>query len=198
VVLSAVLVAAAAVVVMSYERGLLRGLLEDTLQIQPAASKPVSSFWDFYAQIYRREHSNDGSRLLHVVGTGLVVLQFALTPELFAAFVAAMACGMAAFPFTRGLELGVAEAVVMVGLFLLLAHRGTGSHTPALLVLVSGYAFAWLGHFGVQHNRPATFIYPSYSLASDFLMFYHSLSGAWPLDLTKAVADVQAGLATAL
>ncbi len=38
--------------------------------------------------------------------------------------------------------------------------------------LVCGYAFAWVGHFGFEKNRPATFKYPFYSLAGDFRMWF--------------------------
>jgi len=34
-----------------------------------------------------------------------------------------------------------------------------------------GYGFAWLGHFIFEKNRPATFIYPLYSLMGDWVMF---------------------------
>ena len=39
------------------------------------------------------------------------------------------------------------------------------------LALVQGYAFAWVGHFFFEHNRPATFAHPIYSLIGDWAMF---------------------------
>jgi len=43
-----------------------------------------------------------------------------------------------------------------------------------------GYGCAWLGHFFVEHNRPATFTHPLYSLLGDFAMFRDVLTGRIP------------------
>ena len=50
-----------------------------------------------------------------------------------------------------------------------------------LAALLSGYGFAWVGHFFFEHNRPATFKYPFYSFAGDWVMFKEMLTGKIPL-----------------
>jgi hypothetical protein len=52
-------------------------------------------------------------------------------------------------------------------------------HDLRLLILIPfvGYGFAWVGHFFFEKNKPATFKYPAYSLASDFILFWDLLSG---------------------
>ena len=39
------------------------------------------------------------------------------------------------------------------------------------LALVQGDAFAWVGHFFFEHNKPATFKYPLYSFIGDWAMY---------------------------
>lgn len=39
------------------------------------------------------------------------------------------------------------------------------------LGLVLSYGLAWIGHFGFEHNKPATFEYPLYSFRADFRMY---------------------------
>lgn len=46
---------------------------------------------------------------------------------------------------------------------------------------VAGYAFAWIGHFFFEKNKPATFSYPIYSLIGDWVMFFQILTGKLPL-----------------
>ena len=42
---------------------------------------------------------------------------------------------------------------------------------------VAGYGFAWIGHFFFEHNRPATFTHPLYSLIGDWVMYRDMLTG---------------------
>jgi len=46
-----------------------------------------------------------------------------------------------------------------------------------LALPVIGYGFAWVGHFGYEKNRPATFRHPLYSLMGDWVMFKDMLTG---------------------
>ena len=53
----------------------------------------------------------------------------------------------------------------------------TGSPWWLAVAPLFGYGFAWAGHFFFEHNRPATFIHPLYSLAGDWVMFRDILTG---------------------
>ena len=60
---------------------------------------------------------------------------------------------------------------------LLIAGIVTQKWLLLVFIPIAGYGFAWVGHFFLEKNRPATFTYPFYSLASDFVMFWHILTG---------------------
>lgn len=45
------------------------------------------------------------------------------------------------------------------------------------LLPVIGYGFAWVGHFFIEKNRPATFTYPFYSFIADWVMLKDFLTG---------------------
>ncbi|MFN3800243.1 MULTISPECIES: DUF962 domain-containing protein [Belliella] len=94
--------------------------------------KRINSLKEFYPY-YLQEHQNPTSRLLHFIGTGLVLI------------------------------------ILILSIFL---SRFWYLTTIPLV----GYGFAWVGHFFFEKNKPATFKYPFYSLASDFILFYEILT----------------------
>jgi len=95
--------------------------------------KRINSLKEFYP-FYLKEHLNSTSRILHFIGTALVIL------------------------------------LIPVSIYFQDARF-------LILIPFVGYGFAWLGHFFFEKNKPATFKYPSYSLASDFILFWDLLRG---------------------
>lgn len=103
----------------------------------PAQDHQFASFADFYPY-YLNEHRHPVCRLLHFVGSWLVVI-------------------VAAYCFYRSAWWGL------------------------LSLPLIGYGFAWLGHFGFEKNKPATFRYPLYSLIGDWRMWADICLGRQPL-----------------
>lgn len=56
---------------------------------------------------------------------------------------------------------------------------------PLIGALISGYAWAWVAHFFVEKNRPATFTYPFFSLAADWKMWAFWLARKLDADLKR-------------
>lgn len=97
------------------------------------AETNFTSFKEFYPY-YLSEHSNPTCRVLHFIGSLLVIITLALSLY-------------------------------------------SGAYIYLWLLPVFGYGFAWVGHFFYEHNKPATFTYPFYSLLGDWVMFKDVLAG---------------------
>lgn len=105
-------------------------------------SRDIRSFAEFWPY-YLREHGKPTTRLLHYIGTTLVV------------------------------------GITLFALF-------SGRSTLFIAIPFAGYGFAWVAHFLVEKNRPATFTYPLWSFIADFKMWAMWLTGRLGPELDKA------------
>jgi hypothetical protein len=53
--------------------------------------------------------------------------------------------------------------------------------------LVIGYGCAWVGHFFIESNKPASFNYPLWSLRADWKMWALMLVGRMNLEVQRAL-----------
>ena len=138
------------------------------------------AFWPYYLS----EHRSPVSRALHFAGTSwfltTVGASFVLSPVFFPpAFIGMVGIGAYAVR-SENKKAAFLPLLGMIGL--------TSAASPFLIPagVVGAYAMAWVGHFKVEGNRPATFTYPVWSLASDLRMWSHMVRGKlWtgdPLD----------------
>lgn len=85
-------------------------------------------------------------------------------------------------PATRAFHYAGTTLVVAIGGFAAV----TGNWWLLTAMPVAGYAFAWASHAAIEHNRPATFSYPAWSLAADFRMWLLWLAGRLDGELLTA------------
>lgn len=62
-------------------------------------------------------------------------------------------------------------------LLMMLSAILTGNAWYILYGAIFAYGWAWIGHFFIEKNKPATFQYPLWSLISDFKLYFQILSG---------------------
>ena len=90
-------------------------------------------------------------------------------------------------PLTRALH----YAASTCGIAALIATVVTGNLLWIPAGLVAAYGLAWIAHFFVEHNKPATFKYPLWSFIGDYHMYFLWLIGR--LAKRQARADAPRG-----
>jgi hypothetical protein len=149
-----------------------------------------SSFTEFFPY-YLGEHRNPTCRALHFVGTAGFFSVFGWT---------AWTHRETFWPYLLGiLVLGIAGNLIerrrnAAPIMLAIVALGAYAQPWLLAGVVWAYGFAWIAHFKIEHNRPATFIYPLWSLLGDFRMWGLMASGKlWTGDpLTELGLSVNA------
>ena len=153
----------------------LAGVLA-ALPAPKAQRKQYTSFSSFYP-FYLSQHALPRTKLLHAAGTLSLLVAAYRAPLLLLALGEGALLGFAASRHARAIESGLPEMALMFGGYVGCGLAFTGSAGAVLALPACAYGFAWVSHFFVEKNRPATFVYPSYSLLGDFVMFAEILIG---------------------
>jgi len=137
-----------------------------------------SEFWPYYLD----EHKNTLCRILHFIGTsiyfGILVACFVATP--IAVGIAILCCvilGVLSWRFES--EKPAFGAILAMIVFMVVANPWV------LSGVYVAYLFAWVGHFFVEKNRPATFTYPYWSLVADFRLWSLMCTGKFWKNTSK-------------
>ena len=85
-------------------------------------------------------------------------------------------------PATRALHLAGTTAALACAAAL--AARRKWKYIP--LALIPGYGAAWVGHFFVERNKPASFKYPLWSFIADYKMIALMLAGKMEAEVERA------------
>ena len=134
----------------------------------PNRFESFSQFWPYYIG----EHRHPWCRVMHFVGTGgfMVLLAFSLmqTPVRMGG---CLVGGLLVAFLARRIESRRRAGPEAASIALLWS---VGSPWVVLGILWA-YGWAWVGHFRIERNRPATFQYPLWSLFGDFKMIGFNL-----------------------
>jgi hypothetical protein len=91
-------------------------------------------------------------------------------------------------PLTRELHF-IGNTNLFLWLLLALLRR---SPKLGVFAVASSYAVAWIGHFFVEQNRPATFRYPIWSAICDMVMYVKMWRGEMDAEVEKYIHDQSA------
>jgi hypothetical protein len=89
-------------------------------------------------------------------------------------------------PATRALHL--AGTAAALGCTASLIAKRKWKFLP--LALIPGYGAAWVGHFFVEHNKPASFKYPLWSFIADYKMVALMLAGKMEAEVERATKQL--------
>ncbi|CAF1221331.1 unnamed protein product [Adineta steineri] len=148
--------------------------LNEYLSKEISPNKPYETFEEFYPH-YLDEHSQQTTRQWHYVGTSLFLIYMLCNPLLVLPILAAGLTAYSSIPFFRHLSNGLPEMGLFMMVYIIGGKLITRSFKKTFIPVILGYSFAWIGHFFFEHNKPATFIYPSFSLMGDFHMVYDAI-----------------------
>ncbi len=140
--------------------------------LERSPNKPYETFESFYP-FYLSQHQDETCRYLHFIGSTIVLYMVAMDLNIGVAILIAACAGYGMMHATAFMDHGFVEFGFTILTYLYARKKldGTGYLQSAKVASI-GYIFAWIGHHFYEHNKPATFIYPVYSLAGDYRMFW--------------------------
>ena len=139
-----------------------------------SSTKPYETFEQFYP-FYLQEHRQKITRQWHYLGTSLFFLYVLFNPTLLLPLSAGGLAAYAVIPFSRHLSGGLAELIAFASVYFISGKLLTNSYVKLLLPHLFGYGCSWIGHFGFEQNKPAAFIYPTFSFFGDIHMMYDAV-----------------------
>jgi len=82
-----------------------------------------------------------------------------------------------------------------VALLAILGAAVTATWWLVPLGIATTYAFAWVSHYAIEKNRPASFVYPGYSFAGDLVLFARISTGRIGRDVQLVAGRLAQGWA---
>jgi len=141
--------------------------------------KKYNDFDAFYPY-YLSQHVNVECRRLHVIGVSILVAMIFMDYWILISALIAISLGLPTFFATTHIEHGLVELSVLFLTFLLSMRYFKKSWSKGVSTLITMYAFAWVGHFFFEKNKPATFIYPTFSMMGDARLWFDTVTLAKP------------------